>query len=66
MGTVISWNVPNWITVLLMVALGYILIALVTQVLRMGGFAGAANNNSPGGPAMALFGSVFNRNAQAA
>ena len=66
MGTVISWNIPNWITILLMVALGYVATVLLIQLLRMSGLAQGANDNSPGGPAMALFGSVFNRNAMAA
>lgn len=27
----LSWNIPNWITVVLMVAAGYLVFALVTQ-----------------------------------
>lgn len=30
----ISWNVPNWITVLLMVAVGFTVLALGTQVVN--------------------------------
>lgn len=30
----ISWNWPNWITVVLMVALGYLVVSLVAQVVR--------------------------------
>jgi len=32
--TLISWNLPNLITVPLMAALGFLLVALVAQVLR--------------------------------
>jgi hypothetical protein len=32
--TIITWNVENWLTVVLMVALFYGLIALVTQGLK--------------------------------
>ena len=31
--TLIAWNIPNWITVLLMAAAGYILLAAASQVL---------------------------------
>jgi len=29
--TIITWNVTNWITIVLMAALGYLLLALVAQ-----------------------------------
>ncbi len=32
--TIISWNLPNWITVLLMAAAGYAVIGLTAQVLK--------------------------------
>lgn len=31
--TIISWNVPNWITVVLMAAAGYLVVGLVAQVI---------------------------------
>ena len=31
--TLISWNIANWITILLMAAAGYALLALVKQAL---------------------------------
>jgi hypothetical protein len=31
--TMISWNLPNWITVMLMAAAGYAVIAAVRQVM---------------------------------
>lgn len=31
--TIISWNVPNWITVVLMAAAGYLVVGLVAQVV---------------------------------
>lgn len=30
----ISWNLPNWITVLLMAAAGYALLGVVAQVIK--------------------------------
>lgn len=30
--TILAWNIPNWITVLLMVALGYLAVALITTL----------------------------------
>lgn len=32
--TLISWNIANWITVLLMAAAGYAVLALVAQAFR--------------------------------
>lgn len=34
MGNMISWNWPNWITVVLMVALGYLVVSLAAQLVR--------------------------------
>ena len=31
--TIISWNIPNWITVVLMATAGFLVIGLVSQVL---------------------------------
>lgn len=31
---IISWNIENWITVVLMVTLGFALIAFITQLVR--------------------------------
>jgi hypothetical protein len=31
--TLISWNVANWVTVLLMAAAGYAVLAVVSQVV---------------------------------
>lgn len=30
--TFISWNITNWITIVLMAVLGYVLFAIVSQV----------------------------------
>ncbi len=30
----IAWNWPNWITVVLMVALGYLVVSLAAQLVR--------------------------------
>lgn len=49
----LAWNLPNWITVVLMVALGYLVFGLVTQlVMRRGGAIsmpgfGAASSTAP-------------------
>lgn len=32
----LTWNLPNWLTVILMVALGYLLVALVAQAFKRG------------------------------
>lgn len=51
----LTWNIPNWITVILMVALGYLLLSFAAQLVkgRLGMFGGATGNmgggvNSPG------------------
>jgi hypothetical protein len=40
--TLISWNIANWITVLLMAAAGYAVLGLVSQVLLKKGTTTAA------------------------
>lgn len=53
----ITWNFPNWITVVLMVALGYLVISLVAQLVRGRlGLKSAANSNTPGGTSGAFAG----------
>ena len=32
--TLISWNLPNWITISLMAAASYALLGLITQLLK--------------------------------
>jgi hypothetical protein len=32
--TIISWNLPNWITILLMAAAGYAVLGLLAQLLK--------------------------------
>jgi len=32
--TLISWNLPNWITVVLMAAFGYALMGIAMQLLK--------------------------------
>jgi len=39
--TMISWNLPNWITVMLMAAAGYAVLGAVAQLLKRNG-AGTA------------------------
>ena len=40
----LTWNIPNWITVVLMVALGYLLVSLAAQLVkgRLGSTGAAA------------------------
>jgi hypothetical protein len=32
--TLISWNLPNWITVVLMAAVGYAILGAVAQLIK--------------------------------
>jgi hypothetical protein len=41
--TLISWNIANWITIMLMAAAGYAVLALVSQAFNKGAIA------APGG-----------------
>ena len=34
--TIITWNATNWITVVLMVVLAFVIIGAVSQILRRG------------------------------
>lgn len=56
----ITWNFPNWITVVLMVALGYLVIALAAQLVRGRLGLKAANSNTPGGTSGAFAGIFSN------
>ena len=53
----ISWNIPNWITVVLMVVLAYLLVSLVTQFVRAR--MGDGGSAPPGSSATARFMGVF-------
>lgn len=37
---ILQWNMPNWITVFLMVTLGYVIIALGMQAYKQWGGGG--------------------------
>lgn len=39
--TLISWNIPNWITVMLMAAAGYAVLAVVKNLFIKGGATSA-------------------------
>jgi len=41
--TLISWNLPNWITVTLMAALGYAVAGVIVQLLARQGIGPAAS-----------------------
>lgn len=43
--TFLAWNIENWVTVLLMAALGYLLLAIVVQAI--GGWMGSGNTAPP-------------------
>jgi hypothetical protein len=47
--TLIAFNLPNWITVLLMAALGYLLLGIVAQIILMqwGGMSSGSSKNMP-------------------
>ncbi len=32
--TILSWNVANWVTVLIMVVLGFAIIGMVAQIVK--------------------------------
>lgn len=38
--TIISWNLPNWITILLMASAGYFALGLMVQILKQNQGAG--------------------------
>lgn len=64
----ITWNFPNWITVVLMGTLGYLLVSIVAQLLRGRlGLKGTNDNATPGGTSGAFAGifsnSMFTRAA---
>lgn len=42
--TLLSWNLANWITVVLMAAAGYAVLALVAQVFQHQGTQSTAGN----------------------
>lgn len=44
--TILTWNVTNWITVVLMAALGFLLLAVVAQFFHAGKSAMANSSNS--------------------
>jgi hypothetical protein len=55
----ISWNLPNWITVMLMGALGYVALALLAQVFKWNGSGGgSATTVATGGSLPSMFGLV--------
>lgn len=39
----LAWTIENWITVLLMAALGYLVFTIVVQLIRQSGFSGGQN-----------------------
>lgn len=38
--TLISWNIANWLTVVIMAALGYAALGLIAQLIKRNGAAG--------------------------
>lgn len=41
--TIITWNATNWITVVLMVFLGFLIVGAVSQLIRKGKGQSAEN-----------------------
>jgi hypothetical protein len=55
--TILTWNVTNWITVILMAALGFLLLAVVAQFFHAGKSAVSTSKTvSQYGPSPALTG----------
>lgn len=44
--TIISWNIPNWITVVLMAAFGYAVVAMARQAMMQYGPSAAQTSSS--------------------
>lgn len=47
--TLISWNLPNWISVVLMAAAGYFLLGLIAQVFNKSPTTAAGQAQTTGG-----------------
>lgn len=43
---VITWSFENWLTVLLMVAIGFAILAIIAQLARRGLNMGTATDNA--------------------
>lgn len=41
--TILTWNVPNWITVVLMAVLGFVVVGLIANQINKLGTKNAAN-----------------------
>ena len=54
----LSWNIPNWITVILMVAFGYLLVSLAMQLVRGRG-SRAGSDAPPGAGSLGNFMGIF-------
>lgn len=42
---IITWNLPNWITIVLMATLGFAILAAVAGMLRKRGMGGGSNQD---------------------
>jgi hypothetical protein len=51
-GSLLTWSIENWITVVIMAALGYMLFAVVTQFFKQGGIGGKIGSYLPGSLSM--------------
>lgn len=49
----LTWDIKNWITVLLMVAIGFAALTLVAQLVRNGGKLNLAPSGMHNGPSLA-------------
>lgn len=43
--TLISWSVPNMITIWLMLAIGFLVLSIGTQAIKNWGISGPSNNS---------------------
>lgn len=60
---IIAWNIPNWITIVLMVVVGYAILALGAQIIFMITGQSAANDNAIRAPGAFRWMSNFARAA---
>lgn len=51
--TILSWNFTNWITVVIMAALGFVLLAVIAQVFHAARGTGSGGKAAPFSPVIA-------------
>ena len=46
--TIISWNFPNWVTIVLMAAVGFLILAAIAQAFHKARGSGSSQPNAVG------------------